>query len=106
MGWTDITPQQQRVLSDANLTQETIMNARPTLPRPSSFSIAVAAALATLIAIGLLSAVAVLFQHDGSPLEQLVAAESACTQHVYVSERQACVRDWLAAGRVSNVATK
>ena len=82
------------------------MNAKPTYPQPSSFSASVAAALATLIAIGLLTAVAFLFQRDGAPLEHLAAAERACTQHVYVSEREVCMREWLAATRASNVASK
>ncbi len=81
------------------------MNATPTFARPSSFSITVAAALATFIAIGLLAAVAFLFQRDGAPMQQLAAAERACTQHVYVSEREVCMRDWLAA-RAPNVASK
>jgi len=82
------------------------MNTKPTLPRSSSISSTVAAALATFIAIGLLTSVAFLFQRDGSPLEQLAAAERACTQHVYVSEREACMREWLVAARASKVANK
>jgi hypothetical protein len=82
------------------------MNPKPIFPRHSSLSITVAAALATFIAISLLTGVVFLFQRDGTPLEQLAAAERACTQHVYVSEREACMRDWLAAARASNVASK
>jgi hypothetical protein len=81
------------------------MNAKPTFPQPSSLSIAIAAGLATFIAIGLLTAVAFLFQRDGAPMEQLAAAERACAQHVYVSERDVCMREWLAA-RAPNVASK
>lgn len=82
------------------------MNAKPTLPRTSSFSITIAAATATLVAVGLLTAVAFTFQRDGKPLERLAAAERACVQRVYVSEREACMREWLAAARLSNVASK
>ena len=82
------------------------MNATPTFPRSSSLSITAAAALATLIAISLLTGVAFLFQRDGRPLEQLAAAERACAQHVYVSERDACMRKWITAARASNVARK
>jgi hypothetical protein len=64
------------------------MNAKPTFARPSSLSLAVTVALATFIAIGLLTAVALLFQRYGAPMEQLAAAERACTQRVYISERQ------------------
>ncbi len=81
------------------------MDAKPTLPRLSSLSITFAAAVATFIAIGLLTSVAFLFQHDGVPMGQLAAAERACTQNVYVSEREACMGEWLAA-RASNVASK
>ncbi|MEP6941692.1 MAG: hypothetical protein ABI981_02080 [Betaproteobacteria bacterium] len=82
------------------------MNAKSTFASPSSLSITVAAALATVIAIGLLTAVAILFQRDGAPMEKLAAAERACTQHVYVSEREACMREWLAASRTPKVASK
>ena len=51
------------------------MNAKRTLPQLSSLSTAVVAALAAFIAIGLLSAVAWLFQREGAPMEQLAAAE-------------------------------
>jgi len=81
------------------------MNAKPTFAQPSSFSSTVAAALAAFIAIGLLTGVAFLFQRNGAPMEQLAAAERACTLHVYVSEREACMREWLAA-RAPNVASK
>jgi len=82
------------------------MNAKPTFPRPSSLSITVSAALATFIAIGLLTGVALLFQRDGVPMGQLAAAEGACSQSVYVSDREACMREWLAAARASNLASK
>ena len=82
------------------------MNAKPTFAAPSPLSITVAAALAAFIAIGLLTAVVFLFQRDGTPLEQLATAERACTQHVYISERETCIREWLAAARASNVASK
>lgn len=82
------------------------MNAKPTFARPSSLSTTVAAALATFVALGLLTSVALLFQRDGTPLERFAAAERACTRYVYVSERQACMRQWLAIARASNVASK
>jgi hypothetical protein len=81
------------------------MNAKPTFATPLSLSITVAAALATLVAIGILTAVALLFQRDGKPLEQVVAAERACATQPYVSEREVCMREWLAA-RAANVARK
>ena len=102
----DITTEQQREFIDANLTAETAMISRPTFPRTSSFAITITAALATLIAVGLLTTIAFMFQRDGKPMEQLAAAERACIQRVYVSEREACMREWLAAARASNVASK
>jgi hypothetical protein len=36
---------------------------------------------------------------------QLVVAEHTCTQNAYMSELDACMREWLAA-RASNVASK
>lgn len=82
------------------------MDAKPTFPHRSPLSITVAAALATLIATGLLTLVAVLFQYDGVPMGQLAAAERACVQHAYVSERESCIREWLAAGHASSLASK
>jgi len=82
------------------------MNAKRTLPQLSSLSTAVVAVLAAFIAIGILSAVAWVFQREGAPMEQLAAAERACTQHSYVSEREHCMREWLTASRASSVASK
>ena len=56
----------------------------------------VAAALAAAITVGIFSGVVELFQHDGRPLERLAAAERACASRAYVSEREACMREWLA----------
>lgn len=81
------------------------MNAKPTF-RQTFSPIIVVSALATAIAIGHLTAVAVLFQRDGKPLAHLAAAERACAQHLYVSERESCMREWLAANHASNVASK
>ena len=85
---------------------ETIMNAKPTLARPSSLSITVVAALAAFIAIGLLTAVTFLFQRDGAPMARLAAAERACAQFAYVSEREICMRQWIAAASAPNVASR
>jgi hypothetical protein len=51
------------------------MNARPTLVRRHVVTTIVAASLSSFIAIGLLTAVADLFQRDGAPFEQVVIAE-------------------------------
>jgi hypothetical protein len=82
------------------------MNAKPVLARPHVVTTIIAAALSVLIAIGLLSGVTGLFQRDGVPFEQVVIAERACTNYGFVSERETCVRLYLAASRVSNVASR
>jgi len=45
-----------------------------------------------------------LFQRDGTPFEQVAIAEHACANHTFMSEREACVRSYLAASRVQNAA--
>jgi hypothetical protein len=82
------------------------MNAKPKLARPHVVTTLVAAMLSILIAIGLLTAVTGLFQRDGAPFEQVVIAEHACADYAFVSEREACVRLFLAASRVQNVASR
>ncbi len=82
------------------------MNAKPTLPRPHIAATIGAACLSAFIAIGLLSAVSGLFQRDGAPFEQVVIAERACADRTFVSERETCVRLYLAAARVRNVASR
>jgi len=82
------------------------MNAKPTLARPHVVTTVVAASLSALIAIGLLTAVTDLFQRDGAPFEQVLIAEHACASYAFVSERETCVRLYLAASRVRNVASR
>jgi len=55
-----------------------------------------AATLATVIALGILWAVVTLFQSRGEPMERLAAAERACSHHAYQSEREACIKEWIA----------
>jgi hypothetical protein len=82
------------------------MNAKPALARPHFVTTIVATALSALIAIGLLTAVTGLFQRDGAPFEQVVIAEDTCADYAFVSERQTCVRLYLAASRVRTVASR
>jgi hypothetical protein len=82
------------------------MNAKPTLGRPHVVTTIVAAALSTLIAMGILTAVTGLLQRDGDPFEQVVIAENACTNYAFVSERETCVRLYVAASRFRNVASR
>ncbi len=57
------------------------MSAKPILTHPRVATTIVAAVLSAFIAIGLLSAVAGLFQRDGTPLAQIVIAERACANY-------------------------
>lgn len=82
------------------------MNAKPSLPQSSPLATITIAAVAAFVAIGIVSTVAFVFQRDGTPLEQLVAAERACIHHAYVSEREACMREWVATAQASRVASK
>ena len=82
------------------------MNAKPTLTGPHVVTTIIAAALSSFIAIGLLGAVVGLFERDGTPFEQVVIAEHACANYAFVSEREACVRLFLAVSRVQNVASR
>lgn len=70
-----------------------------TLPHPRPITCFIAAALAGSITAGLFAGVTALLQLDGRPLERAVAAERACADRAYVSERDACVRQRLAAPR-------
>ena len=82
------------------------MNTTPTLARSHVVSTIGAAALSSCIAIGLLAAVADLFQRDGTPFKHVVIAEQACANYVFVSERETCVRSYLAASRFQIVASR
>ena len=82
------------------------MNTKPVLARPHIGTTLVAAVLSVLIGIGLLAAIAGVFLRDGAPLEQVVIAEHACANHTFISEREACVRLYLAASRVQDVASR
>ena len=82
------------------------MKATSNLNARNAISTFATAALAGFIAVGILSAVAYLFQRDGKPFERLAAAERACAQHNYQSERQACMNEYLAAAKSGAVAHK
>jgi len=82
------------------------MNARPVLARPAVGMTVVAAVLAVLIAIGLLTAVAGLLRRGGTPLARIAIAERACTDRAFVSEREACMRSFLAASRIRIAAVR
>jgi hypothetical protein len=76
------------------------------LPRRHPTATVILAALALVIAVGLLSGVVVLFLGDGRPFEQAVIAERACSEPAFVSEREACMRAFMAAGQRPAVASR
>ena len=63
-----------------------------------------AATAATVISLALLWGVVTLFQSRGAPLEELAAAERACATQVYVSDREACMKQWIAENQRTRVA--
>lgn len=63
-----------------------------------------AAILAGVIATALLSAVVLLFESRGMPMELQVAAEQACGHHLCRSQQEACMKEWLTARRATTVA--
>jgi hypothetical protein len=63
-----------------------------------------AATAATVISLALLWGVVTLFQSRGAPLEELAAAERACASQVYVSDREACMKQWIAENQRTRVA--
>lgn len=68
------------------------MYTKPALTRPNSVSIVIAAALAAVTAIGMLTLIVEGFHSRGTPLQELAVAERACSTHRYVSERETCMR--------------
>ena len=82
------------------------MNGKPTLHRPRAATTVVVAALAAAVAVGIITAVIALFESRGTPLAQLATAERACASLQYISDRENCMREWLAARRVDTLASK
>ena len=80
------------------------MNARLNVAAPRPVQTIAAAAVATVVALGILWSVATLFQSRGAPLERLVGAERACASHAYVSDREACMKQWIAENQRTRVA--
>ena len=78
------------------------MNTKPVLARPHIGRTIVATVLSVLIGIGLLAAVAGLLLRDGAPLEQFVIAQHACADYAFVSERETCMRSFVAASRIAS----
>jgi hypothetical protein len=82
------------------------MNAKLNFATASSIQTVAAATLAAVLAMGILWAVVSLFQSRGVPMERLAAAERACVQHTYQSEREACMKQWIAESSATPVAAR
>jgi len=65
-----------------------------------------AASAATVISLALLWGVVSLFQSRGAPLEELAAAERACAGSVYVSDRDACMKQRISGNQKVRVAMR
>ena len=64
-----------------------------------------AATAATVISLALLWGIVTLFQSRGAPFEELAAAERACAGSVYVSDREACMKQWVEENQRTRFAT-
>ncbi len=82
------------------------MNTKPQALDLRAITRIVIAAVSAVIAIGIFTAVTALLQRDGVPFEQLVNAERACTGYTFKSEREDCVRAYVAASRGRVVASR
>lgn len=80
------------------------MKSTPTVTAKEAISTFATAALASFIAMGILSGVAFLFLREGKPFQRLAAAERACAHYSYLSERKVCMDAWLAAAQSGAVA--
>ena len=82
------------------------MNRKPILARPSVGMTLFTVTLSLLITTVLLTGVTELFLLDGTPFQQVVIADRACSEAKFVSERAACVRAFLAASYHRQVASR
>src|SRR5215470_5535972 len=95
MRWATCTPPNPREINT---------RANPAFPRRSGLGTVIASAVATLIALGILIGTTMLFQSRGMPMAELAAAERACAGQTYVSDRERCMREWVAAAHGDRLA--
>lgn len=75
------------------------MTVKPSIESRSPLVTVAAATVAAFAGLTILWATVSLFQSRGVPMEHAVAASRACAHHAYQSEREACMRQWLAESR-------
>jgi hypothetical protein len=80
--------------------------ANPAFPRRSGLGTVITSAVATLIALGILIGTTMLFQSRGMPMAELAAAERACAGQTYVSDRERCMRECVAAAHGDRLAER
>jgi hypothetical protein len=80
-----------------DVRQHALGRAQMTLRAATIMGRVTSGAFAIAVALGLLSGITVLFQQQGTPLTHVTAAERGCVAYTYVSERDSCVRERLAA---------
>lgn len=61
---------------------------------------------AVVASLAVLTSITLLFQSRGMPLQTLAAAERACLDKAYVSERQACMQRWATESQFTIVAVR
>jgi hypothetical protein len=82
------------------------MKLSPALALTQIGSTIAAAALSIVVSSLLLLSITELFVRDGLPLEYAVAAERACSEYSFWSEREACVQSLLAASYHHQIASR
>ena len=75
------------------------MNGTPSTFKRSPVLTVAAAAGAGFAGLTIFWGVVTLFQSRGMPMERELAASRACAHHAYQSDRDACMKQWLAESR-------
>lgn len=82
------------------------MRANRAFPRRIGLGTVITSFVATLIALGILIETTMLFQSRGMPMAEFAAAERACAGQTYVSDRERCMREWVAAAHGDRLADR
>lgn len=82
------------------------MRANPAFRRRSGLGTVMTSAVATLIALGILIGTTMLFQSRGMPMAERAVAEQACAGRTCVSDRERCLREWVAAAHGDRLAER
>lgn len=82
------------------------MRANLAFPRHSGLGTVITSAAAVLIALGILIGTTMLFQSRGKPMAELATAERACAGQTNVSDRERCMREWVATTHGDRLAAR